>query len=191
MKFKLRNQNQAGAAPILIVIIIVTLLAIGGVIWYVVMRNNEDDNGNQSEETQQTVIEGTMFDAISQGQALECDWTLNYDGQAQLTKGKFYTDGLTNGRAESRYEYDEQTYVTNAIINVDRTYHWSVPVRGEKVQGISDVRAKYEAREPDYRNADNSADVVLNYDYTFNCQPWTVDESIFVAPDDLQFLILE
>jgi len=192
MKFKL--DKQSGIAPILIVLIIVAVLAIGAVGWYVFTRNNDDtsgDNNGDNTEVQTTTIEGTMFDAINQGQALECDWKLNYDGQAQLTEGKFYTDGLTNGRAESSYEYEGQTYETIAVINEDRTYHWSVPTRGEKIQGISDVRSKYEAREPDYRNADNSADVVLNFDYNFTCKPWTVDDSVFVAPGDLQFLILE
>lgn len=190
MKFKLRNQNQTGAAPILIVIIIVTILAIGGVVWYVATRNN-DDAGNKTEETQQTtVIEGDMFKAASQGQALECDWELDYDGPAAIAQGKFYTDG-TNGRSEARYEYDGQTYQALAIINEDRTYHWSEPVRGTKIQGISDVRSKYEAREPKYDLLKDAVDVDFNAAYKFTCTPWTVDESVFVAPGDLQFLILE
>lgn len=188
---KLKLKDQTGAAPILIVIIIVVLLAIGGVLWYVVTRNNDatDDQANQEQQT--TTIEGTMFDVVHNGQALECDWKLNYDGEAFLTSGKFYTDGATNGRAQTVYEYDKQTYDTIAIINEDRTYHWSIPLRGEKIQGISDITSKYEARDPDYRNADNSADVILNYDYTFTCKPWTVDETVFTPPNDVKFLFLE
>lgn len=191
MKFKLRNQNQAGAAPILIVIIIVTLLAIGGVVWYVVTRNSDDNtNDGQNDQTQTTTIEGDMFKAASQGQALECDWALDYDGPAEITSGKFYTDG-TNGRSEATYEYDGQSYQALAVINEDRTYHWSEPVRGTKIQGISDVRAKYEAREPKYDLLEDAVDVDFNAAYTFTCTPWTVDESIFTPPTDLQFLILE
>lgn len=189
MKLKLRN--QAGAAPILIVIIIVVILAVGVVGWYVFTRNNDNkSDGNQTEEPQSTAIEGDMFKAASQGQALECDWTLNYDGPAEITEGKFYTDG-TNGRSEASYEYDEQNYQAFAIINEDRTYHWSEPSRSAKIQGISDVRSKYEAREPKYDVLENAVDVDFNADYKFTCIPWTVDESIFTPPTDLQFLFLE
>lgn len=187
---KSKFEKQAGASPILIVIIIVVTLAIGAVGWYVFTRDSDDNSdNNQTEEQQATVIEGDMFKAASQGQALECDWELNYDEPAQLTEGKFYTDGV-NGRSEASYEYEDQTYQAIAIINEDRTYHWSEPIRGTKVQGISDDRAEYEAREPKYDLLDTSIDVNFNVDYIFTCQPWTVDESIFTPPTDVKFLFL-
>jgi|GEM_PF-7110837 len=179
--------KQAGFGPILLIIIIVAVLALGATLWWVFTQNNNSSEDTKEEEA--VVIEGTMFDAIEQGEPLECDWKLNYDGEAFLTEGKFYTDG-TNGRSETTYEYEGQTYQALALINEDRTYHWS-PGRGGNVQGISDVRAKYEAREPKYDLLATSIDVDLNAAYTFTCQSWTIDESIFVPPADLQFLILE
>lgn len=188
---KFIDKKQEGAAPIIIVLVIVLILAIGGAVWYVFTKNNENgSDNNTNEEEQSVVIEGTMFDAASQGSALECDWTLNYDGPAEITNGKFYTDG-TNGRSEAAYEYDGQAYQAFAIINDDRTYHWSEPTRGTKIQGISDVRSKYEAREPKYDLLEDAVDVDFNASYTFNCLPWTVDDAVFVAPGDKQFLILE
>lgn len=189
-KTKHRFENQAGFAPIFLILIIIAVLALGIALWWVFTQNsgnNSDTTGGGEEQA--TVIDGTMFDAISQGSPLECDWKLNYDGPAQLTQGKFYTDGINNGRSETSYEYEGTTYQALAIINEDRTYHWS-PGRGEKIQGISDDRAEYEAREPKYDLLDTSIDVDLNADYTFTCLPWTVDESIFIAPGDLKFLIL-
>jgi len=182
----MKLNKQSGFGSILLIIIIVAVVALGAALWWVFAQNNK---GSENKEEQATVIEGTMFDAISQGESLECDWKLDYDGPAELTEGKFYTDG-TNGRSESSYEYEGQTYQALAIINEDRTYHWS-PGRSGNVQGISDVRAKYEAREPKYDLLATSINVDLNADYTFTCQDWTVDESIFVPPADLQFLILE
>lgn len=183
----LKYNNQSGFGAILLIIIIVAVLAIGAGLWWVLTQNNKSSEDTQ--EHQATTIEGTMFEAASQGSALACDWKLNYDGLAEITEGKFYTDG-TNGRSEASYEYDGTTYQALAIINEDRTYHWSSPSRSDNVQGISDQRAAYEAREPKYDLLETSVDVDFNADYTFTCHPWTVDESVFVAPGDLQFLIL-
>jgi hypothetical protein len=182
MNFTRNNKKGFGAIPLILVI--VGVLAIGAALWWVFTQNNNSDDS----ESQATVIEGTMFKAASQGSALECDWKLNYDGPAELTEGKFYTDG-TNGRSETTYEYENETYQAIAIINEDRTYHWS-PGRGKKIQGISDQRAAYEAREPKYDLLETSIDVDFNADYTFTCKPWAVDDAMFVAPGDLQFLIL-
>lgn len=183
---KTNFNSQAGFGPILLIIIIVAVLAIGIALWWVFTQNN-NNQAQEPEEHLATVIEGTMFDAIKQGSALECDWKLNYDGPAALTEGKFYTDG-TNGRSESSYKYEDKTYPAIAIINEDRTFHWS-PDRGFKT-GISDDRARYEAREPKYDQLDTSIDVNFNVDYTFTCHPWTVDESMFTPPEDLKFIFL-
>lgn len=180
--------RQMGSSPILIIVIIIAVLALGIALWYAFTQNKNSDNSDNSQQ-QATVIEGTMFDAINYGQSLACDWQLNYAGPAELTQGKFYTDGVNNGRSESSYEYEEKTYEALAIINEDRTYHWS-PGRGGNVQGISDDRAEYEAREPKYDLLETSIDVDLNADYTFTCQPWTVDEALFEPPSDVKFLFL-
>lgn len=183
---KLKKNKQAGFGPILLIIIVGVVLILGVALWWIFTQNNNNDTSDTKEE-QPIVIEGTMFDAIKQGEPLECDWKLNYDGPAELTEGKFYTDG-TNGRSESSYEYEGKTYPAIAIINEDRTYHWS-PDRGFK-SGISDDRARYEAREPKYDLLDTSIDVNFNVDYTFTCKPWTVDESLFTPPEDLEFIFL-
>jgi hypothetical protein len=181
----MKLNKQAGFGPILLIIIIVAVLAIATALWWVLTQNN---NGSETKEEQATVIEGTMFDAISQGKPLECNWKLNYDGPAQLTEGKFYTDGVNNGRSQANYEWENNTYEAIAIINEDRTYHWA-PDRGFKT-GVSDDRAKYEAREPKYDTLKDSIDVNFNANYTFTCQSWTVDESFFTPPEDLKFIFL-
>lgn len=183
------SKKQAGMSPIIVVIIIVAVLAIGAVGWYVFARNSGDSSSNGGNGKEQAaVMEGTFFDAVNQGDPLQCDWELNYDGPAELTRGKFYTDGI-NGRSEASYEHDGQTYQALAIITEDRTYHWSLPASGD-IEGISDQRAAYEAREPKYDTFETSVDVDFNADYIFTCEPWAVDESVFVPPGDMKFLIL-
>jgi hypothetical protein len=184
---KLKHNKQAGFSPILIIIAIVVVLAIIAALWYVFTQNTNKTDDNKEQE-QAMVIEGTMFDAINHGQPLQCDWKLNYDGPAELTEGKFYTDGVNNGRSVATYEWEGKTYEAIAIINEDRTYHWA-PDRGFK-SGISDDRAKYEAREPDYQTLENSIDVNFNAAYTFTCHPWTVDEAMFTPPEDQKFIFL-
>lgn len=180
---KINYKNQAGMTPMFVVLIIVVVLAMAAAVWFVVTRNKDDDNANNdsSNETSQAAnvaLEGTMFEAMSNGQALECDWTLDYDGEALVPKGKFYTDGTSNAKSASTFEAEGLTFATTTVITEDKIYDWYDD--GQRVSTIE--RSDYEGEPPVESVFDESGQVDPNANFTFDCKTWEVDASMFEIP---------
>lgn len=188
MKHNLKN--QAGVAPVIIVIIIVAVLAIGAAGWYVFSRNSDDSastngNGNGEAEITEKTIEGSYFDAIAAGDPIECDWSLDYQGEALVTNGKFYTDGSDRGRSEATYQDDGQTAQSYTIIDNNYIYNWIVSQGSAFGSRVDRSNVEGEAVNEDLFRASPSVD--LNADYNFECQSWTVDENLLTPPSDVEF----
>jgi hypothetical protein len=179
---KVNYKNQAGMTPMFVILILVVAIAIAAGFWFVFTRNNEDsannDSNNEAPQPTNVALEGTMFEAMSNGQALECDWTLDYEGQALVPSGKFYTDGISNARSSSSFKSEGLTFATNTIITEDKIYDWYD--EGERVSTIE--RSEYEGQPPLESVFDKSGQVDPNANFTYDCKPWTVDASMFEAP---------
>lgn len=181
-------KNQAGVAPMIIVVIIVAILAIGAAGWYVFSRNNDDSantNDNNTTEITEQNIEGSYFDVIATGSPMECNWDLNYDGEALVTNGKLYTDGSNRGRSEATYQDDGQSAQSYTLIDANYVYNWVVS--GGSAFGSRIDRANVEGGEVNEALFKASPSVDLNADYKFDCKSWTVDENLLTPPSDVNF----
>lgn len=186
---KINYKNQSGMTPLFIVLIIVVALAIGGAVWYVVSRNKTNDEQQNQDTTEQTTeptavsLEGSMFDAIKNGQALTCDWTLDYSGDALVPAGKFYTDGVSNGRSSATFESQDEKYETNTLITADRIYDWDT--EGNAL--LSTVkRADYEGQPAQPLYFAVSGQVDPNANFTFDCLTGDVDPAMFEVAEEYQ-----
>jgi len=122
---KTNAKNQSSKKPLLAVLVLIVVLVIAGIVWFIVTRSNNDDSANDNrDETSQTAntFKGTMFDArnrTTDGKSLECDWTLDYEGEALLSKGKIYANGKGIVRSTATFESEGKTHESNTVLGKD------------------------------------------------------------------------
>jgi hypothetical protein len=188
------RKDEKGFSVLAVALILVLLLAVGGGVWYYGMRDDGSESartgsGETSSETAASDMRfaGSYFDAIGRGQPLECDWRVPEDslGPNQAGEGKLYTDGSNRGRSEAAFIVSDRPTNTYAIIIDDNIYQWT-DIGGQSV-GIIISKAAAEASAGSLSEEDRQQGTAYAVKYSFDCQPWTVDESKFVLPEGVEF----
>lgn len=185
------NQNrikQSGAGAIVIIVAVIVVIGVIALLWWAFARSNETTDNDQTQETTEPLtITGTYFDAVSNGRALQCDWTVDYEGEVMVPKGTLYTDGANRGLSEATTvgANPKQTYT---LVDEQHVYNWVVG--GSSTLATKVDRGNVENLPFDEALIDDSQSIDLNAPYIFDCEAWTVDESKLTPPSDVQFVDL-
>jgi hypothetical protein len=174
---------------------LVFVLLAGGV-WYVSTSGStkpattDGDTSRATEAEVETATEeadlagvgsfGTLF---ARGQALQCDFTA--EDEAGRTTGTFYTDG-ERFSTNARHTYEGVTTETQAIYDTDFMYVWGEGPDGEMAVKLPTP----DVNEMEGEVGDDSASrefIDLDEQVSYDCQPWRVDQSLFVPPADREF----
>ncbi len=137
---------------------------------------------------------GSLMDLFNSGKAMKCTSTFKTDDGtmstlAYVSKEKTY--------AETMYKSTAGEEMANyAIFDGDWMYSWDDTKKGTKMQ-ISkleelgdDTEVTYDEEEMDETDF-SEVDKSVEMDADYSCEPWSVDNSKFSPPADVEFMDFE
>lgn len=167
--------------------ILITLAAavvIGGGIWWFTSGN--DDSASQSgQETTDLSQAASINELLAQNKNLTCTFS-DTDEQGNANSGTVY---LAGGRMSGDFSLrapGEDTINSHLINDGQSQYSWQ---EGEN-DGVKISLEQITANQPseDTPSEESSSNVSQDEDYNFECQEWSVDESRFSPPGDINFI---
>jgi hypothetical protein len=187
---KPNSTSKSSKKILLITIVLVAVLATAGVLWFILTRDSNDNDKNNGDGTSETAttFTGTMFDArdkTTDGKSLECDWTLDYDGEALLSEGKIYANGKGIIRSTATFEKDGKTHESNTVIANDQIFDWY----DNDAESTSKVPlATVEGQPPMKDTYAQSEQIDPNATFSFTCHEWEADSAVYQVPIPLNQL---
>lgn len=184
----------------ILISIVLGVLVIGGGIWLLSPEDrnqpvqpsesatSEADSPETADTSNEADVErtATMRDLIARGEALECTFSFeDQDGVAGTGTGYFANDERM--RMESTITQDGETYAANYIINDETMYMW-----GEMQQGDFGIQMSFSAAtEEDMTQNESDMPVEMDENIDFSCTSWSVDESRFTVPTNIEFMDMD
>lgn len=173
--------------------ILVGIIIIGGGVWWLSNEPDQDASGTTgTTETvtteddvtppETTTMEGTasMRELIARDEAMTCTFSFaSTDGVSG--DGTGYFAGDERMRMESTVTQDGETYEVDYIINDDTMYMW-----GNTAQGTFGMQMTL--TESDAAASESDIPVGVDDDITYSCSSWSVDESLFEIPTEVEFM---
>lgn len=154
------------ALPLIIVIAVVAVAA-----FLTLNKPTQTPTSNQPNPTK-TTQQSSLMDLFKSGTNLVC--TINREGNTGTVK-------IANGksRVDLTTTAGNKTIDSHVIVDGEYTYMWN----SDSKDGF-----KIKTPNPDQANtASQSGQFDLNQKVDFDCQPWTVDTSVFNQPSDIKF----
>ncbi|GMU74448.1 MAG: hypothetical protein AMXMBFR44_6450 [Candidatus Campbellbacteria bacterium] len=149
------------------IIIIIAVLAIGGFAYF--GRRDDTDTGR---------VSGTIGDLMTREGDWKCTWSFEKEGMR--SDGTVYTSGK-RFKSDVESTQDNTTLVAHSISDGTTVYTWTnLAPYGTKFDvasvegGTVDVEANPQAQ-------------MFADEYSFECEPWTADESAFTPPTGINF----
>lgn len=155
-------------------------------------QNPQEMIGSQMQEqpaseSNSVSFSGTIKDLFTKNQPMQC--TFSWSDEDVSSSGTVYVAGSKmHGNFQTK-QGNEEPYQSYIIQDGEYQYAWS-PVdanKGMKMK-ISDVQMT--ETTPMAKETPTNEEQVLNWEnqnVDYNCQPWTVDESKFVPPSNVEF----
>jgi hypothetical protein len=126
---------------------------------------------------------GSFMDLLGLGQSVTCDFT----HEAETGSAVAGTVRVANGKMRSDFEMQQANTVYESHFIQDDTYFytWS-----ETPEGSFAMKAPVEDMEaaPGANSGGAERPVDLDSDVEYDCQPWRADASVFVPPNDIEFV---
>lgn len=156
-------------------------------------KNNSEANMNDSgvsENDSSGIFVGNLNDLMESGLAQKCSWQ-----DEQGVSGSVYIDGSrsyfeTNGVMVSGTQ-ESEIQPTGSIYGIndgEYVYTWlSSANEGIKTVAYHGATPEEEVMMEDNTDEGSEYDRLAKYEYQYQCQPWSVDEAMFVPPKDIVF----
>ncbi len=153
-----------------IVVAIIVLLVIGAIVF---TKNSSNNNTSNVE----SLTHSTIDKLLAEGKSVKCtydntdDTGVRNQGTAYFAGGKMFGDFTAT-------QTDGNVYQSNVLKVNNTQYVWDK----EKKEGYKvDTTAITDSSETNNDSFKN------NKEYDFNCSDWSVDESMFAVPSDVNF----
>lgn len=180
-------------APIIIAGVIVVALVAGGSIWYINNRNQDTQNTNQitnnngSTQTNEAASDAkTVASILSAGKTQKC--TFSYKEGTTDISGTMYFSSGRKMSGDFKTITEGQTTNGNMIISDNTQYFWTPDTnKGVKIN-LTSAESSTDGSSSGSTSASQGLDLDKNYD--FNCSSWTLDETKFVVPTNVEFMDL-
>lgn len=169
---------------------VVVVLAGAGVAGWVALKGNDktiSDNSTQTDQPAQTqpqseVMPKTINGFLAAGKNQKCTFSSSA-GEAQ-TSGTMYFAG-ERMRGEYKSVSDGQTTNGQMIITDGLQYFWEPSSK----RGVKLTISQQDAEESAGNTSSGSqGGLETDAEYDFNCDDWTVDQSRFTPPSDIEFM---
>ncbi len=180
----------------LIIITALAVLVVGGGV-FVFTMNKDDKNVSQSTTQTQTadtntqehegnhaMEQGNIYSLVDIGHAHKCTFT--YNGSNGTGTGTMYTNGKGNGLMTIDVKTAEgKTGTINTLLLADDAYGWT-QINGSTIG----FKFKKSSVQADAKKAAGSATTDPSQKFDLACENWTVNDSLFVVPSNVQFMSL-
>lgn len=129
---------------------------------------------------------GSFLSLLEMGMSIQCDYQYTPETGGAVA-GTSYIDGRT-GRVRSDFEMQQagERYESSLIVKDDRSYVWTNSAYGNFAI-VSDVSSDGSV-EAETAGEDM---VSLDDEVSYDCRPWTVEESRFALPAGVEFQTME
>lgn len=179
--------------PFIIAGVVGVVLAIGGGLWYVNSRSQDAQNTNQAANTnttettsQETAQAKTIAGFLAADKTQKC--TFSYKEGTTDASGTMYFASGRKMSGDFKTVTEGTTTNGNMIIAKNTQYFWTPDTnKGVKIE-LTSVEANNEGDAPGTTSTGQGLDLDKNYD--FKCSSWTLDESKFVVPSNVEFMDL-
>lgn len=174
-------------------------LSIGGIIILgtiaVILWNNQtrpSTEGQEAammeekmEETDESMSLSTIADIFTRSENVMC--TFDVDAEEGTTTGTVYVAG-DNARGEYSTNINDETVTGYFIRNDDTFYSWTdqFPTGVKMVADVDEWAENFNEQQED-----ESVSFDPNTQINFKCSAWNVDQSMFEAPADVNFITFE
>lgn len=170
---------------LLLVVLAFALLIIGYLAWkklnepktYTDPWPNSIDNVNT-----ETKITGTFLDLIKVGKTLKC--TYSNDIQSSKITGTSYISGNKMRTNVDILDGLGNTLSSYMVYDGNWVYSWTT----SSVQGLKMSLADMEAKNAPANSGIDQKTNTLNNTFNYNCTNWSEDSSVFMLPNDIQFV---
>ena len=156
-------------------------MVVGGGV-YLMTASPENDATEEMEEVMESTNvsgEGTLRALIALGQDLSCDFVYD-DEETSRSEGTVYLSG-EKMRGDFTITMDGAEMESHIIRDGATGYTWGTTPAGS-------VAIMFELSEEDVEGeASSEQSIDLDQNLTYDCDVWSVDESKFVPPADLDF----
>ncbi|MCA9365866.1 hypothetical protein KC723_03140 [Candidatus Kaiserbacteria bacterium] len=184
-----------------IIILCLAILVIGIAIWYFISGKNspsaELTNDNSSaidsemSENNQDKMEapsglGSLASLIGLGQNITCDYSFSDEGNSGSGTGYFAKDKM---RVDSTMQTDGQTYDSHMINDGEYTYVWTTT--SDQPFAMKMPVEEFEQDSPLIEEDSQQTQVSMDQQVEYDCNSWSVDQSVFVPPADIEFTDME
>lgn len=179
--------------PFIIAAVVGVALAIGGGVWYVNSRSQDEQNANQTTNTsmpettsQESAQAKTIAGFLAADKTQKCTFSYK-EGTTDISGTMYFATGR---KMSGDFKTVTEGTATNGnmIITKDTQYFWTPDTnKGVKVT-LTTAEANNETATPDASPTGQGLDLDKNYD--FNCSEWSIDESKFVVPSNVEFMDL-
>lgn len=166
-----------------IILAIVALAVVGGGAYYVVNKNNEDQQSSNSQASgQEDSGANTINGLLAQNKNVTCTFNTT-DGSGNQTSGTVYVAG-ERMRGDFAYAASgEAEQKSNVLRDSEYNYFWQEGADTGFKSKITDTEAI------DSKEGENTQGQTVDQDaeYNFECSDWSVDESMFNPPSEVEF----
>lgn len=149
--------------------------------------NDQQQNLETSkpENLETSSISGSFQDLMNMDKSMHCTW--NYQDQNGSGDGEVYVSG-EKFRANVNIQTPQGQVTSNSVSDGTWMYQWSnATPQGLKInlQDIQDLAPDAADDQPEHAQG---AYQTLTEKYSYNCDPWTVDQSQFQVPAGVNFI---
>ena len=149
----------------------------------------DESNNTTIDQTQDEIFEGKVMDLLKRGGSLACQ--ISSDDNGNVTDGTMYiSDGNLRGDF-SFTQADGVSYEGSMINDGEFSYVWgdNLPFGEDGPSGVK-TKVSVQDQASGEKNDDDNQIIDMDDSFTFNCQPWSVDNSKFTPPSDVEFVDL-
>lgn len=167
-------------------VFLVGLIVVAGIVYGVTRGAKQDAQTVQSESestSKQEAISGTfsgsMKDLVARNQSVKC--TFNHSTDVDTSSGTVYVSG---GKIRGDFDINAKqavgTFQAHMITDGEYSYVWSSLL----AQGFKMPIAKASAQTA----SQPTSGVDYNQNLDYQCESWSVDDSVFITPSDISFV---
>ena len=141
--------------------------------------NTESQTGNDS-----TAFTGSITDLFKRSENVTCNFSSTDQTSNASTTGTIYLASDQKMRGDFTTTTTEGTFTSHVINDSEYMYSWGDQLpQGMKMKAIDPEAVNNDQPTPD----SPSHGVDLNQEFTYDCSSWTVDQSKFTPPSNIQF----
>jgi len=173
-----------------VIIAILTIVIIcGGLFAYLSLRsgsplNKATTSGDNNTGETETIENGNVFSLTEAGHEHQCSFS--YSGSKGSGEGKMYTDGKGRGLMTIDLQTEKgNTGKSNTLLLNEKIYGW-MDTNGKTVGFVYNKSTLTSGSS----NTASSGSVDPNQKFSLKCTDWTIDESKFVVPSNVNFMSL-